>query len=175
MKGARAKLLCLPSCTDRELLAVLEVWEKQDDFIPDVLVIDYMDEVQGSHKDYRQSVNQVWSTFRGYTLQKNNLCITATQADSRSYGAQRITRKNFSEDKRKLAHVTAMYALNQTEEEKKKGVMRISAVVEREDDSPNEVSVIYSFKIGRAFLDSFIKKDFPRKENDDAHDNNEEV
>lgn len=171
MKGKRAKLFCVPSITSKELLSILKIWEKQEDFVPDVLVLDYIDEIQADGRmDFRQGINKVWSDIRGYTLEKNNLVITASQADSKSYGLERITRKNFSEDKRKLAHVTAMYALNQTEDEKRKGVMRIAPIVEREDDSINEVSVLYSFKIARPFLDSFVdKKRKEEKEDDQAN------
>jgi hypothetical protein len=58
--------------------------------------------------------------------------VTATQADAASYERQVMTKSNFSEDKRKLAHVTGMIGLNQTKEEQEKGIMRLNWIVRRE-------------------------------------------
>ena len=67
--------------------------------------------------------------------------------------------KNFSEDKRKYAHVTAMYGLNQDpqDREKKIGLMRINEIVVREGDFSNtkEVTVIQNLARGRPFLGSY--------------------
>jgi hypothetical protein len=58
--------------------------------------------------------------------------LTATQSDSAAYDAKRISRKHFSNDKRKNAHVTGMIGLNQTPDEKTEGYMRLNWVVLRE-------------------------------------------
>jgi hypothetical protein len=45
-----------------------------------------------------------------------------------------LTRTNFSEDKRKFAHVTGFFGLNATVEEKKLGITRLNWLVLREED-----------------------------------------
>ena len=62
------------------------------------------------------------------------LVATATQTDAASYDVDSIGMKHFSEDKRKYGHVTAMIALNQTPDEKKKEIMRLNFIVLREDE-----------------------------------------
>ena len=97
--------------------------------------------------------------LRALSQSRNALLITATQTDSQSYEQDTLSRKNFSEDKRKYAHVTAMYGLNQDpkEREKKLGVMRINEIVIREGDfdTTSCVTVLQSLNLGRPFLGSY--------------------
>jgi hypothetical protein len=58
--------------------------------------------------------------------------VTATQTAARGYDAITQSQKHFSEDKRKLAHVTGMVGLNQTVKEKEKGIMRLNWIELRE-------------------------------------------
>jgi len=112
----------------------LDSWENQEEFVPDVIVIDYADLlVPNTRIDFRHQQNFIWMDLRG--LSQN------------------------SEDKRKYGHVTAMYGLNQTWEEKRKGIMRINQLVVREDDFDigNEVHVLQRLQIGRPFIGSFFR------------------
>ena len=60
--------------------------------------------------------------------------MTATQADAASYKQDTIDSSNFSEDKRKLAHVTGMVGINSSEAEKEFGLQRLNWIVLRESD-----------------------------------------
>lgn len=60
--------------------------------------------------------------------------LTATQADAASFDANLITSSNFSEDRRKLDHVTAMIGINSTDEEKECGIYRLNHIKRRDDD-----------------------------------------
>ena len=90
---------------------------------------------------------------------KQPLVITATQADADSYDKNLLTLKNFSEDKRKYGHCTAMYGLNQDPQgnEKKIGVMRINELVIREGgcDTINVVYVLQNLRRGLPVLGSY--------------------
>ena len=85
--------------------------------------------------------------------------MTATQSDAASYEQYRLKMKNFSEDKRKYAHVSSMYGLNQDPKDREKeiGVMRINEIVIREGafKNTNEVVVLQNLKRGRPYLGSF--------------------
>jgi hypothetical protein len=159
------KLMTYPagSLTPSEIDRVLTQWDKQDGFVPDTIIVDYADlqvadaGLKGS--DYRQQTNQVWQGDRGLAQKWYALFVTATQADADSYKQGRLNKGNFSEDKRKYAHVTAMYGLNQdpNDREKKIGVMRINEIVVREGEFSNdtEVTVLHDLYQGRPFLESF--------------------
>lgn len=140
----------------------LQIWEKEDNFIPRVIVIDYADimaadvDFRGQEERHRQ--NHIWSRLRGVSQEFNVLVITATQADAKSYDQSGLlAMKNFSEDKRKYSHVTAMYGLNQTAEQKKIGLMQVNEIVIREGDFDNTkpVTLLQRLQKGRPFLGSF--------------------
>ena len=116
--------------------SILDVWERMDGFIPDVIVVDYADIlVPGIKMEFRHEQNHVWKALRGMSQARRALVITATQADAKSYEQDRLNLSNFSEDKRKYAHVTAMYGINQDFKgrEKKMGMMYLNELVMRSD------------------------------------------
>jgi len=111
---------------------LLTQWETEG-FVPDVVVVDYMDILleTGGSSDARDRINATWKAFRGLMQKRKTLGLTATQANAASYKEGLLSRANFSEDKRKLAHVTGMVGLNQTKEEYGKEIMRLNWIVRR--------------------------------------------
>ena len=111
----------------------LEAWAR-DGWTADVIVIDYMDLIvaTGGGDDFRHQTNATWKQGRGLSQKWHALVVSATQSDADSYTKNVITRSNFSEDKRKLAHVTDLVGLNQTDTEKELGLMRLNHIVLRE-------------------------------------------
>lgn len=135
--------------------AILARWELVDGFIPDVVVIDYADILapEDPRMQPRDQVNETWKMLRRLSQEWHCLVIAPTQANAASYDVRTQSMKNFSEDKRKLAHVTGMLGLNQTEEEKAKSVMRLNWIVLRESPfHPNRcLWVGQCLQIGKAF------------------------
>lgn len=146
--------------TINKIKSILETWKRKENFVPDILLIDYADLLVSTAKmETRHQIDFIWRSLRGLA-QKYNLCIVSpTQADAKSYEQYLLKLGNFSEDKRKLAHVTAMYGLNQSPDgrEKKLGIMRINKIVVREDGfhESDQVHVLQRLQIGRPNLGSF--------------------
>lgn len=132
------KLSCHPAGTIsvEKIQSIVERWQHQYDWTPDVIVIDYADLLMppSGHREARNQINDVWTGLRGLSTLKHCLVVTATQTNRASYKAGLIGMEHSSEDKRKLAHVNAMLGINQTSEEKDKGVVRLNWIVLREDD-----------------------------------------
>lgn len=146
----------------QEINSLLGTWEKQDNFVPDVVVIDYADilspDPDAKNMDYRHQQNKIWQRLRRLSQERHCLVLTATQAAASAYDRNSSLRmSDFSETKTKYAHVTAMYGLNQTAEEKRIGIMRINEIVVREGDfdRTSEVKVLQRLQTGRPFLGSF--------------------
>lgn len=152
------------SLTLSEIRRCLNEWERLEGLVPDVIVVDYADLLSakdGEVSEFRHRQNHVWQGLRALSQERHALVLTATQADSDSYKKGKLSLSNFSEDKRKYAHVTAQYGLNQDPQgrEKKLGIMRINEIVVREGEfsADNEVFVLHDLAIGRPFLESFSK------------------
>lgn len=157
----RFKLSTYPTgtLTVREIKTRLDVWEREDGFVADMIVIDYADLLAVERvMDYRHAQNEIWKCMRNLSQERHALVVTATQADAASYDRDTLTLKNFSEDKRKYAHVTAMFGLNQDRKDREKniGLMRINELVIREGafSARNEVRVLQNLQRGRPMLSS---------------------
>lgn len=133
----RFKLTCHPNSTlsVAGIDNILEGWAR-DGWTPDVCVVDYSDLAAplDSKPDRRDQIDATWRALRALSQRWHCLVATATQADADSYDSWILSRSNFSEDKRKNAHVTGMIGINQTAAEKEEGIFRLNWVNGRDLD-----------------------------------------
>lgn len=142
--------------------ALLDIWEKTINFSPDVICLDYADllipDPDYARLDFRHQQNKTWQRLRKLSQDRHCLLITATQADAKSYDKTKLLgMTNFSEDRRKIDHVTAMYGLNQTDVQKALGIMQINEIAIREGDfDPKKpVTVLQRLQMGKPYFGSF--------------------
>lgn len=140
-KNSKLRISCHPNLTIGAdgIMSVLQTWELDGWGTPDIVVIDYADLLTcpaGFEREIkRDQVNASWQMMRQMAQKLHCLVVTATQADAQSFDAPLISRRHFSEDNRKLAHVTAMIGLNVNGQEKEAGVTRLNKVVLREGEN----------------------------------------
>lgn len=145
----------------KQIDSILEIWERQEGFVPDIIITDYADLMidEFIKNDERAKQNTIWKDLRGISQKRHCLVITFTQSDADSYTQNTLRMNNFSEDKRKYDHVTAMFGLNEDSKgrEKEIGIMRINEMVKREGDfsNKNQVYILKNLKRGRPFLTSY--------------------
>ena len=157
----RFRLATYPSgtLTCDEMWSCLDEWYREDDFVPDVVAVDYVDLMTDPEREFRHRQNEIWKGLRGISQKRHALVLTATQTDADSYRSELLRLSNFSEDKRKYGHVTAMFGLNQDPggREKELGILRINTIVAREGAySPADaVCVLQDLASGRPFLESY--------------------
>ena len=115
--------------------STLDGWERTG-WMPDVVIVDYADIMaipSGYAPGDRDAINETWKQLRNLSQSRHCLVVTATQADANSYEAHTIRRSNFSDDRRKNDHVTAMLGINATEEEQQEGIFRLNWTKRREE------------------------------------------
>lgn len=90
----------------------------------DCAIFDYAD-IMGAEdhvkKDQkRDRINATWVALRALALApgRKSLVLTATQTDAEAYDKDLLSMKNFSDDKRKFAHVSGMVGINRTQAER---------------------------------------------------------
>jgi hypothetical protein len=134
---ALLKLWCYPNSTlsMSALGSELQILERQG-WSPDLIVIDYADILAPppGYTESRDQINANWKAMRALSQSLHCCLVTATQSNAASYYADTVDRSNFSDDKRKFAHVTGMIGINQSPTEKEKGVMRLNWLVLRESE-----------------------------------------
>lgn len=160
-KKARLLIAAYPNgtLTVRGIENQLDAWESHHSFIPDVIVVDYMDLLDDDNRSdsYRHQINSIWANARRVSQERHCLWLSATQSDTASYYVKWLGMQHFSESKTKNAHVTGIITLNQTVEEKKRKVMRLGKLLTREDEFifNKGVVILQSLETGRPMLASY--------------------
>lgn len=118
--------------------AQILIWEKEG-WMPDIVIVDYADILDEDaaapgQGEARHKTNASWKQQRALSQKYHLLYITATQANAASYDQDTMRRNNFSEDKRKLAHVTGMIGINQSENDRKVNAFRLNWIATREGE-----------------------------------------
>ena len=144
-----------------EIKSLLGLWERSEGFVPDVIIVDYADILASDpdckRLDFRHQQNKIWQRLRALSQDRHCCVVTATQAAASSYGKYSLKETDFSETKTKYAHVTAIYGLNQKPEEKKIGLMRLNAIMVRDEGFviSDHITILQRLQIGRPFLGSY--------------------
>lgn len=166
----RFKLATYPAktLTVQEIQRQCDLWEKEEGFIVDVIITDYADIMVSHVAEFRHSQDDIWAHLRSVSQKRHALVVTATQADAKSYKQDILTMDNFSEDKRKISHVTAAFGINMDAagREKEIGLARINTLVARDGEySPHKcVTILQSLGQAVPILTSyygFVKKSSP--------------
>jgi len=163
-RSGKFRMACYPakSATVNTLEKQIDLWEEFEDVTPDLIIVDYADIMSAGKTKYdafRHGEDEKWARLRGLAEKRHCCVITATQADAKSYESKKLTLGNFSEDRRKHDHVTAEFALNQTWEEKEKGLLRIGELKVRDEEFSinRQVTVMQSFRTGESMVGSWME------------------
>lgn len=137
----------------------LERWALEDGWEADIILIDYLDiaAVESKLVGTRHAENPKWQRTRGISQRFNALVVSPTQTDGAAYSQESLNEGNYSEDKRKYAHVTGVITLNQTEEEAELGIMRIGRFMTRNAKRTKaQVTVLQNIQRGLVHLGSYM-------------------
>lgn len=144
--------------TVSEIIRQLDMAEDMDDWVPTVVVVDYPDIMQdeSDSKEVRHKENEKWLKLRKLSQDRSILLILVTQSNTGGYGSDSIVATNVNEDRRKLDHVTGLFAINQSDDEKRKRIARIGSVVQRKGraDIEFQVMILQELEKGNMFTDS---------------------
>ena len=133
---------------------------KKDGFDAEIVIIDYLD-LCAADSDVkmmkpRDQENMKWKRARQLSQERKILVLSASQSDAQGFTKKVLNKTNFSEDRRKLDHVTAMFGLNMSNREKVMGIMRINDIVSRDTEGANIVTVMHRLQIGQPILGSYF-------------------
>ena len=147
----RMRIMCYPAATINAegIEGVLMDWA-QEGWVADIVIIDYADILAppAGVLDGRDQINVNWMHLRRMSSNLHCLLITATQANAKSYTADILGRHHFSEDKRKYSHVTAMIGINQSWDERSKGIYRFNSIMRREEEGNAVLTVAGNLDLG---------------------------
>lgn len=155
----RVSIFPTDTLTLSELKDELENLEFYENFVPDVVIVDYADIMVGNRrKEKRFELDEIWKGLRGIATDRNIVVITASQTSKGTMNND-AGAGDVAEHFGKNSHVTKGIFLNQTDEEKENGILRVNCSINREGATVNsQVIVLQGLSIGRMYLDSKFRK-----------------
>lgn len=164
-------LSCRPRLTVNQICTQLDIWEEYDGFVPDVIILDYADLIRASdtRQERRHQEDEKWSSLRQMCHDRHILIVTATQTNRSGFDNSDTKVESISEDKRKLDHVTALFILNQNEQEEEQGIIRVANGIVREGkrDVTRQVCVLQSLQTGQPYVASFWRANANKKKGEE--------
>lgn len=160
-RGSNLRMRTFPafSANSDDIKAELDALEYTENFIPDVIIIDYFDiqkPERGSSFSDRSIIDAIWKMGKNVADVKQCLVVTADQSNKASRMKQSVESSDTTEDKRKDAHLDVRIALNQTSREKDDMVMRVNVLFHRHRkfNPHREVYILQQLDLAQPLLDS---------------------
>jgi replicative DNA helicase len=141
------------------LKVYMDTLERTKKFIPDILIIDYPDLMKIQGPDVRIATSKIYKDLRGLAVERNISLITASQGNRVSASAKVITDSMIAEDFSKIATADNVLTLNQTEDEKSMGLMRIFVSNARNSEDKFTFIVTQNYSVGQFAIDSALMPD----------------
>lgn len=161
MYGDNVRIICYPrfSASVSDFERDLDLLEQTEGFIPDVISADYADifKPEKGGGDDHKGIDAIWKNLAALAAKRRLVMFTASQGNRGAIYKADLDQGDLAEWIGKLAHVDAFLSLNQTKEEKKKGVMRIGLLAHRhrEFHEDEKCTILQAFSLGQTHLDSF--------------------
>ena len=133
------------------------------DFEPELVAIDYLDEMRASaddrRKDTRHQHSGIARDLTGLAKERQNSVVTETQTNRAALGKRKLTEKDVGEDYGKVKIADLNYAICQTEDEYKTGQARVRILKNRDGwGKGREVPVLVDYN--RMLVESMEPKVF---------------
>ena len=158
-KGGRIVVEARPQgvFTEHDLEMLLDRYEVKYGILFDVVVVDYPDLLAAKNErlEERHKLNEIYKSLRGLSQQRGCAIIAVSQGNRDSF-KKGSSASTISEDIRKLATVTAAFAINYTDDEKQAKYWRLSPIVMRNQQFNERDTVIClnCLDISRMVIDS---------------------
>lgn len=137
----------------------LDILESTEGFVPDVVIVDYVDILAPERKNLVgvEKEDESWKALGALAAERNALVITPTQITREGLSAKSVKSKHMARWIGKLGHVDMMLTLNQTPKEKRKGILRVGMIAHRHSSFDEEANcvVLSDLGTGQTHLDSY--------------------
>ena len=136
------------------LEAFLDILELQQNFIPDLLILDYPELMAVDVKQYRLELGNIYRRLRGIGVERNMAVCAVSQSNREGMRTRLISEGNASEDFSKTGTADNIISYNQTKEEKALGLARLHVVANRHEQDKFSVLVSQNYRAGQFVVDS---------------------
>lgn len=170
------------SLTMDGLRSYLDRLEQVNNFIPDMIILDYIGICSTDEKNHRISLGRLYEEFRAVIIERNAAGITAHQSSRMGAMAESVKSTDVAEDWSLIATSDVALTYSQTDAEEKFGLARLMVAKARDEEDKFGAIVTQSYKSGQFALQSallnkdywrWIKEERRTDEDDDDEDKHE--
>jgi hypothetical protein len=161
-RRARLRIEEFPSgtLTMSKLNALLDKLKRSDDFVPDMILLDYPDLMAVDAKNLRTSLGQLFVQLKGMANQRNCALVAVTQGNREGMQAKTVGATHVGEDFSKIATVDCVVTYSQTPLEKKVGLARLFVAACRYAVDGFIVLISQHYATGQFCLDSTFMTEY---------------
>jgi hypothetical protein len=148
------------SLTIAGLNAYLDQLQRTENFIPDLLIVDYVNLMAMDRKNMRTELGRTLMELRGVGVARNMAVVTATQGNKISANAETVGATMVAEDWSMIGTADTIITYSQTTREKKLNVARAFVAAARDVRDGFIVMLAQSYESGQFCLDSIYMNDY---------------
>ena len=170
LRSIRGKLLIkefpTSTLTMGQYNAYLDMLERTEGFVPDLVLIDYPDLMALDTSSLRIDTGRLFRQLRGVAVARNHALVTVTQGNRSSDSARVVTTSMVAEDWSKIGTADTVLTYSQTSEERELGLARVLVAAARDQQDKYIVLISQSYATGQFCLDSVYFSKFLEEEVD---------
>ena len=149
------------SANTADILRDLDLLERTENFVPDVIIIDYADILKAEDSKASSGVEQLdetWKSLSRLAGERHALIVTASQITRAAMEKKQVKVGDLAAWIGKAAHIDVFCSLQQTPDEKRDGLMRVGLLAHRYSDFDESANcaILQKLDYGQACLDSEI-------------------
>jgi len=142
------------SLSIQKLRAYLDNLEGYYNFIPDIILLDYLDLMDIDVDKLRIDLGRTAVELRGIAIERNLAMVTVAQSNRAGEDKAWLTRKNLGEDYSKVKTADVLITYNQLKHEKANGLARLFIDKGRNNRDGDAILISQNYSLGQFCLDS---------------------
>lgn len=142
--------------TISQLRTYMLLLERTQNFVPDLLIVDYLDLMAINPARVREETGTITKELRGLAVEFNAALVTATQGNRKSASARTVRAEHVAEDWSKIATSDIVLTLSRTEEEERENMARIFVAKARDTEDKFTVLISQLYPIGQFVMESIM-------------------
>jgi len=165
----RIKKYPMGKCSPAEVERYLHYLETYENFVPDVLIIDYVDimDLSGYSKEVRHQLNSAYIWAKGLADERNILVATVSQVTRDALKRKHVRQKDVAEDIRKVGNVDVMLAIGRDDAAVANNTASMNVIANREGIQDCYCMFSLCFDIGQFCISSWLGNDVESLLDDD--------
>lgn len=137
-----------------KMTAYLDVLERSQSFVPDMVIVDYPRLFKLDPERIRTDLGQVVIDLRGLAVERNFRCVAVMQANREGMKASTVRGHHTSEDASQLMTADTIITYSQTDREDELDVARLFVEKNRNDEGGFTVLIAQSYNTGQFCIQS---------------------